>query len=364
MVFDSPASEASHAHLDQEKPSVSIALCTYNGALHIGALLESLAGQTYLPCELVVCDDRSTDNTLAIVAAFAEHAPFPVLVHQNETRLGYANNFLHAASLCSGVLVAFSDQDDIWLEKKLSACVACFEDPQVLLAAHTAEVWDGQVKTGRLYPNFPRTEVHPALTLNPFHSVPGFAIVLRRSLLGIRDNNERPRDIFTLGKSPQPMAHDQWVWFLATTLGKVATISEPLVLYRQHAANVVGAPKGSGWLHNLKLAANDFDYAGIARIEAEAAESATGITKSLFPAQEENRKRAVHAMKRRAQFHVDRSRIYDRRGGLITRFRAFTQILLSGGYGEDAALYRLGRRAAVKDIALGLTGVSKFNGDE
>jgi GT2 family glycosyltransferase len=39
---------------------LSIAMCTYNGALYLREQLESIAGQTRLPDELVVCDDRST----------------------------------------------------------------------------------------------------------------------------------------------------------------------------------------------------------------------------------------------------------------------------------------------------------------
>ena len=143
--------------------TISVALCTYNGAKHIGLQLESLATQTYPPVELVVCDDGSTDDTLAIVAAFAENAPFPVSIHRNTTKLGYANNFLHAASLCSGLLVAFSDQDDVWAESKLGSCVAFFEDPEVLLAVHAAEVWNGQQKMGALLSRLPPDRSTPGV---------------------------------------------------------------------------------------------------------------------------------------------------------------------------------------------------------
>ena len=126
----------------------------------------------------------------------------------------------------------------------------------------------------------------------------------------------------------------------------------------------MGAPKGSGWLYKLKLSLNDFDYAGIASIEAESAQAASGITRTLFPAQEASQERAVRALHRRAQVHSDRAIIYDRRSGLMARLRAFTRILFSGGYRDDPALYHLGRRAAFKDLTLGLTGVRRFVGDE
>ncbi|HEX8394664.1 MAG TPA: glycosyltransferase, partial [Longimicrobium sp.] len=61
-----------------KEPRVSVALCTYNGARWLPEQLASLAAQTRLPHELVVCDDRSTDETEAVVRAFAATAPFPV----------------------------------------------------------------------------------------------------------------------------------------------------------------------------------------------------------------------------------------------------------------------------------------------
>jgi glycosyltransferase involved in cell wall biosynthesis len=103
-------------------PSVSVALCTYNGARFLDEQLASLAAQTWRPLELVVCDDRSTDSTLAILAKFASTASFPVRIVQNGAWLGYKSNFKKAACLCQGELITFCDQDDIWLPTKLEVC--------------------------------------------------------------------------------------------------------------------------------------------------------------------------------------------------------------------------------------------------
>ena len=56
--------------------SLSVALCTYNGARFLPAQLESLAAQSRLPDELVIRDDGSSDQTLAILGEFAARAPF------------------------------------------------------------------------------------------------------------------------------------------------------------------------------------------------------------------------------------------------------------------------------------------------
>ena len=60
------------------RATLSVAMCTYNGELYLREQLDSIAAQTRLPDELVVCDDGSTDRTVAILDDFAASAPFPV----------------------------------------------------------------------------------------------------------------------------------------------------------------------------------------------------------------------------------------------------------------------------------------------
>ena len=62
---------------------ISIALCTYNGERWLPQQLASIQQQTRLPDELVVCDDRSTDQTLAMLGEFAAAVPFPVEIIRN-----------------------------------------------------------------------------------------------------------------------------------------------------------------------------------------------------------------------------------------------------------------------------------------
>ncbi|MGA8529432.1 MAG: glycosyltransferase, partial [Acidobacteriaceae bacterium] len=123
---------------EREPDRISVAMATYNGEKYIREQLDSIARQSLLPYELVVTDDGSTDGTLEMVEDFARSAPFPVKIHRNDVRLGFADNFFKAASLCEGELIAFSDQDDVWLEDKLSVCSSHFVDPDVFLVAHSA----------------------------------------------------------------------------------------------------------------------------------------------------------------------------------------------------------------------------------
>ena len=106
-----------------EEMRISIALCTYNGDPYLSELLESLAGQDFRPCELVVCDDGSTDSTLSILNEFEHVAPFPIRIFNNTENLGVIKNFEKALSLCTGDYIAPCDQDDIWQPEKLERLV-------------------------------------------------------------------------------------------------------------------------------------------------------------------------------------------------------------------------------------------------
>ena len=105
----------------------------WNGERYLGDLLASLAKQTAPPAELVVSDDGSTDDTVEICREFGRQSSFPVRFVGDGTHLGFADNFLRAASHCRGGLTAYCDQDDVWLPRKLAAAAAWF-DRRYLLA--------------------------------------------------------------------------------------------------------------------------------------------------------------------------------------------------------------------------------------
>jgi glycosyltransferase involved in cell wall biosynthesis len=218
--------------------SVSIAMATYNGAEFIEEQLESIAHQTALPAELIITDDCSTDATLSIAESFAKVAPFPVYIFKNQLRLGFRRNFMHAAFMCRSDIISFCDQDDIWDSRKLKICTALFEDSGILLCYHNALafVTNGE-RLGTLHEFASNAPIIHPLTIHPWSLSPGFTQLFRRDLLDISPHWEWLVD---QRKITEPMAHDQWFFFLSSALGKIAYIDQPLALYRQHSMNTYG----------------------------------------------------------------------------------------------------------------------------
>lgn len=108
------------------EPLISICVPTYNGARYLRECLESAVGQTYLPIEVVVVDDASSDETPAIADDFARTDDRVRLI-RNPRRLGLVGNWNRSVELARGAWVKFLFQDDV-LEP------ACIE--RMIAAAH------------------------------------------------------------------------------------------------------------------------------------------------------------------------------------------------------------------------------------
>jgi glycosyltransferase involved in cell wall biosynthesis len=220
--------------------TVSIALCTYNGAAYLPAQLESILAQSRLPDELVVGDDCSTDSTVKILEQFAARAPFPVHIFVNEKNLGSSCNFGQTIARCKGDFIALCDQDDVWLPSKLAKLLAVLEAwPDVGLVFSDAELVDEDLTLlgRRLWEiTFPDHEHEQFLQgrwldiLNVHEVVTGATMVFRSSL----------RDIVLPIPSFPTIIHDGWATFVIGTVATLAFVSEPLILYRQHGSQQMG----------------------------------------------------------------------------------------------------------------------------
>jgi glycosyltransferase involved in cell wall biosynthesis len=221
---------------------VSIALATFNGARFLREQLSSYECQTRLPDELVVGDDGSSDKTLEIIAEFAKSAPFPVRILSRDSHLGFADNFLRTAKACNSKFIAFSDQDDVWLPRKLEEGLRRLEQDGSYLSLHTSMITDASLVPRSLHrQGIDRSEVYQALQLDPYVGLGwGNTMMFRRGLLEIVPIENRP-------KQPEAdhrlLSHDTWIYVLAAALGSVSHIDEPLCFYRQHEGNSFGVAK-------------------------------------------------------------------------------------------------------------------------
>lgn len=204
---------------------VSIALATYNGGKYLAEQLESYLSQTRLPDELIVGDDGSSDDTLAILEGFSRRAPFPVQVHCNAVALGPAYNFFHTARRCSGDIILFSDQDDIWRPGKIAALEAQFSaDPHCWLVTHDAALVDADGRPLGLSMGRQIEAARGGLAERDL--VAGCCMAFHRNLLKMLDPIPRTRQ------------HDALLAHKTTLLGLRRHVPLELIDYRRHGGNV------------------------------------------------------------------------------------------------------------------------------
>lgn len=224
-----------------ELPNISVALCTYNGAGFLREQLDSIASQAESPYEIVVCDDASTDDTVAIVEEFARSTDIALSLHRSEQNVGVAKNFERAISLCKGEWIALADQDDVWEPQKQEHLAAAIRrEPSLAYAFSDATLVDegGRALGGKtlLARRFALSSID-----EKFRARRELDLMLKRDFiygttLMIRAD---VRDLLlpiALGWS-----HDTWIVNVLAAFGlRGVPVLEPLVLYRQHGVQASG----------------------------------------------------------------------------------------------------------------------------
>lgn len=219
--------------------TISIAMCTFNGARYLPAQLRSIALQHRPPNELVICDDGSSDASAEIAAKFARSAPFEVRVFRNATNLGSTKNFEQAISLSHGTIIALADQDDIWYPDKLQtmenaflfspSTAAVFSDADLIgpnSVPYHAQLWDSFLFRPQERQRFAAGDSIRVLIKHPV--VTGATLAFRADLRHL------------LLPIPADQVHDRWLAFLLAASGPFTPISESLMQYRCHQSQQIG----------------------------------------------------------------------------------------------------------------------------
>lgn len=204
-------------------------LATFDGAVHLEEQLSSLAAQEGVDWRLLWRDDGSTDGTVAILQRFGAAHPGRVSRLESAERLGAGPSFLAllAAAPEAGAY-AFMDQDDVWLPGKLARAARLLAEGRELVCGRLQLVDEALRSIGpsplpARAPNFASLLAHNVAA--------GCTMLL----------SPRGRALALSARLPAGGVHDWWCALLVAGCGgRVLYDPEPTILYRQHAANLVG----------------------------------------------------------------------------------------------------------------------------
>ncbi len=229
-------------HSDQ--PFVEILLSTYNGEDHLKELLDSIFDQTYKNWRIIIRDDLSFDSTPGIIESYGKNYPDKIRILDNPgVNLGPSQSFHRLLEAGRADCMAFCDQDDYWMPDKLEIQVEKLNEAEnkfgkdiPLLVHSDLQVCDNNMTIMSdsfwAYQNIAPDEMKDIRCLLVQNFVTGCTVLINRKLADI-----------AIPIPQETIMFDWWFALLAQKLGKIITIKVPLVKYRQHGNNAVGAKK-------------------------------------------------------------------------------------------------------------------------
>lgn len=229
---------------------IAVLLSTYNGAKFLREQIDSLLAQTHSNFLLVVRDDGSSDGSYALLTEYAEQQPERLhLLPDDDDNYGASGGFAFlvnyvlenkAALGLESAYMMFCDQDDTWypnkIETQLGAMLAAEESAgegvPVLIHSDLEVVSEQNTAIAKSLIRYQGLEIErnrfPNLVIS--NLVTGCTALINESLA------EKALPIPT-----NAIMHDWWMALVATAFGRLVFLDTPLVHYRQHGNNTIGA---------------------------------------------------------------------------------------------------------------------------
>lgn len=211
-----------------DAPRVTLLIIAYKMAATIDQAMRSAFAQT-VPCEIIVSDDSSGDDTIAIARAIADDyaGPHRVRVRSTARNLGLCAHLNELANEAGGDILVFLAGDDVAYPERVEKLLAAFAaNPAAQVVGSAVDEIDpdgNTIKRGvRALP--PRVEQRWLLTCGKMTTVLGASMAVRRTLIA----NLPPLE---------GSIEDNMLTLRAALVGECLCLPDALLGYRRHAAN-------------------------------------------------------------------------------------------------------------------------------
>ncbi|EEY46437.1 glycosyltransferase [Vibrio mimicus] len=232
---------------------VDIVVASYQGEHYIQQQLISIQQNTdysTLVNKIYIVDDGSTDETELRVKALADKDDKLIWVAaEKSNNLGPAHNFQRGIGLTTAPLIMLCDQDDVWFKDKIVVSVQemlpFIGHQRPVLAFSDLHVVDRNLAllcdSYFIHKKIAKTWHQQFCHLLQQNTVSGCSVIFNRALLNM-----------ALPIPEQVYMHDWWLALVAKSCGELRFIERPLLAYRQHASNTIGAKSSSLWHRMLQ----------------------------------------------------------------------------------------------------------------
>jgi glycosyltransferase involved in cell wall biosynthesis len=229
------------------RPLVSICIPTYNGEEYIEESIQSAISQTYPNLEIIVSDDASKDDTLAIIERFKSKTKIPIsIVHHNPQGIGanWNNCIIHS----KGDYIKFLFQDDVLLPNCIETMMAmAIKYPDVgliyskrifIYEKASAEIEKFIAYYGPIHTHWDNIEVKQGVVSGSIYLKDKAFLNSPKNKIGEPTNVLLKTECFeTIGFFNETLqqALDSDYWYRVMRKYDIAFINEVLVKFRLHA---------------------------------------------------------------------------------------------------------------------------------
>jgi glycosyltransferase involved in cell wall biosynthesis len=238
--------------------TVEILLATYQGERFLRAQLDSLLRQTHADWRVLARDDCSGDGTVSILREYAARYPDLFFLVPSSKRLGAMGNFTVLLEISRAPHVMCCDQDDQWFPDKVARTLARMRALEAQHGEATPLLVHGDAQ-------IPGGTFHHLRGLRPDDARVS-RLLVQNMVLGCTTMANRALLARALPLPAQARMHDHWLALVAGATGHIGYIDAPLMTYRQHAQNAVGAQRTG--LRAARAAAREGMEANLAQARA------------------------------------------------------------------------------------------------
>ncbi len=233
---------------------IAILMATYNGEKYLGEQIDSLLTQTCKDWHLYIHDDGSKDCTLSIIKEYIIHHSDRITLLDYPSQSGACHNFLSMLEKVDAPYYMFCDQDDVWLPEKAEKSFRRMQElelqsPERPIIVHSDLLLvDKSLHT--LDTSFIRNQHIKIKAIKTFEDYSATNTVTGCTMLFNHYAKKCMKEPYE-----KAIMHDAWVCLsVASQQGIVDFIDEPLIKYRQHSDNTLGARNMSQQtlMHKLK----------------------------------------------------------------------------------------------------------------
>lgn len=216
---------------------ISVCMATYNGSVYLRKQLDSILVQLGNNDEVIISDDSSADNTLAVVESYHDNR---IVVFPNQKFHSPIFNFENALRHASGDFIFLSDQDDVWERDKVKVMLSYLSEFSLVVSNCSIIDKDGElVREAYFNKAMGRAGVLRNLIHNNYL---GCCMAFRKEVLDM-----------ALPFPSKIAMHDIWIGLCADMFFSVAFIPNKLICYRRHGDNASATSETSSlsWTYRI-----------------------------------------------------------------------------------------------------------------